>query len=379
MERLKILHLAKDEKFIDMGVEAFERVFPGRNDLYIRTNKKLKYVKKIIPKKIVGRFETLVGVSKNDFKNYDVVILHSLHKKWFRSILKIPKEIPVVWIGWGFDYYDIIFESRNALLLEKTRNVVNQLKSKKKGILEDLLKPSKPSVINRINFFSPVIPEEFQMTKQKCLTNHFPDQCFWNYGNLEDNYTLNLSSDWVEGHSILLGNSASDTNNHLDVFDYLKESQQRIVMPLSYGNLKYRDQVIVEAQSRFGKQAVCLVDFMPLDQYLKLISECGYVIMNHVRQQGLGNIITMLYLGAKIFLREENPVYQYLTSRGAVVFKISDIAKSPDSLQTPLNDEQRKINRNIMIEDWCKKTADKKTRALIELVCKKNTELLERI
>lgn len=37
-----------------------------------------------------------------------------------------------------------------------------------------------------------------------------------------------------------------------------------------------------------------------------------------MNQQALGNIIIMMYLGAKIFLRKDNPVYDFFINNNAM-------------------------------------------------------------
>ncbi|MGP4883030.1 hypothetical protein ACTXQV_67810, partial [Klebsiella pneumoniae] len=82
----------------------------------------------------------------------------------------------------------------------------------------------------------------------------------------------------------------------------------------------------------FGDKFLPVVDYMPIQQYVGILINCGFVIMNHVRQQALGNILIMLYLGAKVFLREENPVYTFLKNHGvALLPPYSRLTGSPGS------------------------------------------------
>ena len=63
---------------------------------------------------------------------------------------------------------------------------------------------------------------------------------------------------------------------------------------------------------------------MPLSDYTKLMQTCKVVIMNHYRQQAVGNIISAVYLGAKVFLNKENSAYLYLKGLGCPIYEITE-------------------------------------------------------
>ena len=65
-----------------------------------------------------------------------------------------------------------------------------------------------------------------------------------------------------------------------------------------------------------------LVEFMPLNDYNQTIRQCGIVIMGHYRQQAVGNVLAMIWMGAKVYLDERNSLYHYLKRIGISVFSI---------------------------------------------------------
>ena len=91
--------------------------------------------------------------------------------------------------------------------------------------------------------------------------------------------------------------------------------------------------------------------------------------MNHVRQQAVGNIVIMLYLGAKIFLRQECPTYTYFRDQGAVVFSIQELEKKPELLNQRLDHADMVVNRTIVKNNWSKEAANKKTINLLRQAC----------
>jgi hypothetical protein len=377
MKDLRILHLANDEKFIDQAIRAFERAAPDANDLYVYSAKPLKFVKS--PATIVSALSVLTGKVSKDISTYDLIIIHSLNPVWYKAILKLPDHLPLVWIGWGYDYYDIIYKSRDEMLLPLTCLELsktthrNSIPKKIKSFLKNnIFSKDKSKIINRINFFSPVLPSEYSMVNKKYSGEKFPEYALWNYGNLEEDFVKGFTNKQVTGDSILIGNSASAENNHLDSFDLLSSfgiNNRDIISPLSYGNAGYRDLILKNGHKLFGHHFEPLIDFIPIDNYVKILESCGFVIMNHVRQQAVGNIVIMLYLGAKIFLRQECPTYTYFRDQGAVIFSIQELEKKPELLNERLDHADMAVNRAVVENNWSKEAANKKTINLLRQVC----------
>lgn len=378
MKKLKILHLANDEKFIDQAVKAFERAAPGANDLYVYGRKPLKFVRS--PAKIHSVVNIFAGRISKELSGYDVVIIHSLNPVWYKTIFKLSKDIPVVWLGWGYDYCDMIYGSREKMFLPLTRIELQEKLSqgnflkKVKSIIKKVLFPTKKSeIIRRLNFFSPVLPAEYCMVRDKYSGEGFPEYVLWNYGNLEEDLVKGFADSQVTGNSILVGNSASAENNHIDSFSLLLKlgiDDRKVVVPLSYGDARYRDLILIKGREFLGERFEPLTDFMPISEYVRALESCGFVVMNHIRQQAVGNIIIMLYLGAKVFLRKECPTYAYLRGQGAVIFSIQELEENPDLINERLDHESMEINRKIVKCNWSKEASDRKTINLLRQVCK---------
>lgn len=373
---MNILHLATDNKFIDQAWRSFERVFPGCNHLYLLAEGEAVYVSTGADQ-VAGRSYWRHASSAEMYRGQDIVIVHSLHPDWCPAITRVPRGIPVVWLGWGYDYYDLIQKAFHCnFLLDSTRvlyerirpeqGVLVRLKSfiKKLGIW----RYSKENVIRRINYFSPVLPAEYDLVRNACQNMPFPDYLRWNYGTLEDDLIKGFQGRWVKGESVLVGNSATFSNNHLEVLELLSDAldaDRAILLPLSYGESDYAEAIIAKGLALFGNRMTALTTFMPVESYIDKLLQCGYVVMNHVRQQAVGNIVIMLYLGAKVFLREENPVYHFFKNLGARIYTLEDLKNDPDMLNQPLSVEARQCNREVVTAEWCRANADEKTRNLV--------------
>lgn len=372
---MKILHIAFDEKFVDMAIQAFEAVALHSNELCMYLKDVPRHVQ-TKPNLVLTRTAALRGLPKTYFEKYQIVIVHSLHPAFYRSLLNIPVHIPVVWIGWGYDYYDIIANDEKDLLLQETYARCNELNLRRplsKIFINYLYKkivPRKVDILRRINFFAPVLPGEFVVIKQNLKKNFNAKYIKWNYGTLEDNLLPGIENAFVNGNSILVGNSAAYTNNHAEVFSFLARLnlKQNVIVPLSYGDGENRDQLIIEGSHLFGERFRPIVEFMPIKDYNLLLQSCGYVVMNHVRQQALGNIISMLYLGARIFLRKECETYRFLTAEGAFINSIQELEANPALLNMPLDIGEREKNREVIYRHWSKYASWFNTRNLIDTV-----------
>lgn len=157
----------------------------------------------------------------------------------------------------------------------------------------------------------------------------------------------------MSGHSVLLGNSASATNNHIEAIDILrrvlpKENDAfRVVVPLSYGNPRYASAIVRYGTRSLGSAFRPLREWMPLDSYQQQLQECGTVVMNHCRQQAYGNVATALYKGAKVFMRSENSTYQRFREMGVELFPIEALEDSRSAF-LPLDVKVIQRNKTII-------------------------------
>lgn len=379
---MKILHLATDDKFLDHAFPVFDKVYPGANDVFVFTAKApLKYVKlkpDHIEKKRNRFFDKKPKQSKDTYSKYDLIVFHSLSSATYPELVNIPADTPTIWLGWGFDYYyELLTET--PLYLENTRKIQNRLVSanpKRRAVafikkLMRLFWPSNSKIqaVEKITVFSPVLPEEYLMVKNSRTWRRFPEFASWNYGTMEDNLIKGFEGESVSGNAILVGNSATYTGNHAEAFDLLHKLQvkeRRVVAPLSYGNPQLAKELTSLGQEYFSDNFEPLMVFMPVQDYVAIIKKCGYVIMNHVRQQAVGNIVIMLYLGARVFVRQENPVYDFFKSSGVVISTVQELEEHPELLNLPLTAEERASNRAIVSDYWGRERAYERTRKLVE-------------
>ena len=383
-----IYHLVVDEKFIDMALREFEAVAQGLNQAIILGEpRELKYVKNT-DVVFMSLAELKWAVSSEDC---EAVIFHTLHDWSLPVLAAVPEGKPTVWLGWGIDYYGRLLSAAypDGLLLPRTaaltgrfwierlsfkqlpRKVVNRLRSLVGKIFGRSMTFS-PNSLQRLDYFIPIIEPEYTLARS--LNPWFrAEYVCWNYGTVEDDMSNGVSTA-SQGRDILVGNSASFENNHLELFDLLAEcfdlEGRKLIVPLSYGNPWYAEKVIAEGNRLFGDQFVPLTDFLPKEQYIEILDSCGHVFMNHLRQQALGNICIMMLKGAKIYLNPINPLYAWLTDKGAFIESINGSNQdSPGKLQTlhPLSDTKRQANRQVIMNHWGRGAQRARTRRLVDV------------
>lgn len=377
----KIVHIITDEKFIDMAFREFEAVAPRQNILVmIGENKPLRYVRN----KEVRFYSLKHAIQVISSNEYAAVVFHSLGDV---LLLKdIPNGKKVFWLGWGYDYYDRLLAGAypDGLILPMTRSLL--FKVQKRGKLRTLLSIFRAvakrilgrsfrysPVLSRIDYFSPVLDIEYQMARE--LNPSFkPDYICWNYGTVEDDLCNSNADSSANGENILIGNNATPENNHLEVFElitkYVDLTGRKIFVPLSYGPGWYKEKIVAAGHQFFGGQFVPLTDFMPKDAYIELLNSCGYVFMNHLRQQALGNVCIMMLKGAKIYINPKNPLYNWLSKRGAIIHSIDELMTenlTKLTTLTPLSSDAQQKNCSVVKNHWGRDAQRKKTRQLIDI------------
>lgn len=164
--------------------------------------------------------------------------------------------------------------------------------------------------------------------------------------------------------NVLVGNSATEENLHLEVFrllhDYASEEYE-LYVPLSYGDNIYKEEVLKTGQELFGKHFHPLLEYMPETDYINFLNAMDIGIFNNNRQQATRNIEIMLQLGKTLYMRNDTTMYSFYTKRGITLHNVADIQCEHGLVK--INEEERKKNIYVVediqkvshrIEQWQK-------------------------
>jgi len=148
---------------------------------------------------------------------------------------------------------------------------------------------------------------------------------------------------------IMVGNSASPTNNHLSIFEMLlpyKDTNVLIYCPLAYGNYPdYKEYVIRKGQELFKEKFNPLTEFMDFHKYLALLANIDIAIFNHQRQEAMGVTLQLINLGKVVYMNKSTSSFKSFTKRGIQVFDNElimqgglltsrDVLSNPDLVKT---------------------------------------------
>ncbi|MGE0090007.1 MAG: TDP-N-acetylfucosamine:lipid II N-acetylfucosaminyltransferase [Bacteroidales bacterium] len=386
----KFIHIAFDSIFLDYTIEQFETIIPGNSQYFIdvpNTEYNIKHIKNVEKiNTIVFNDPKIKDSFIRDLNNEHIVILHCLNQNMIDIVNKATSDNMFVWIVWGAEVNSLPLLSKNnyqpytkrilkqinnpslkSILYQKFPKFHQLLYKIKNGQIHPTVQKIK--AINRINYAGIFVKEDFDIFNS---TYHFNLKWLWYcYYNIEDTVGAELPN-INQSNNILIGNSSNPTNNHIDAFHWLKEHElgnRKIFCPLSYGtdSTTYVENVIKEGTHLFGDNFVPLKDFLPLEKYNEILATCSLIIMNQTRQQAVGNIITSLWNGAKLFLNEENPVYKHLIKIGVKVYSIqNNLCISNQTILASLNEKDILDNRNVLMKYFSKNAVLDRTRQMIQ-------------
>lgn len=360
------LHILPDEKIINRTIEYFESVWPGQNIFIVLLSKSCKQCKYVNPNLVervyvqhynTEEFWNTVG----DISQYGSIIIHYLTYEAARFINRIEHN-NIYWIEWGGDLYNSFLQRKgfkiysDPKLLFKIRHKYYPYKLLtwiQKLRLELQFRERYKSVF-KIKYFVP----DSMYGEYPLFLHYYPEFRHLQYKEFFY-YPIQeiVGADNIDrrsnGQNIFLGNSASESNNHIDVFNILKDipNVHAVYVPLSYGGPQdYTSYVINQGISKLGAVFKPITSFMPLLDYNTLLYNASFFIYANYRQEAVGNILFAFYIGGKVFLRKSNPLYEFYQNLGLVLFSLEDINEG--SLTTPLSDEDYYNNKRIIEETY---------------------------
>lgn len=202
------------------------------------------------------------------------------------------------WILWGADLYSY--------------------RKPKKNIKQKIHEFARKYVIRNINEILPIVEGDYHLAKKWYRT-----KAKYRYNAI---YVTNLSAinngNFTEVYEntnefrFLIGNSADPSNNHKDILFKLskfKDENIKLYVPLSYGGGSgYIEEITKLGYQLFGEKFIPLTKFMKNTEYIRLLSTMNVGIFNNDRQQAMGNIYLLFYLGKKVFIRNDTTMWNEL-------------------------------------------------------------------
>ena len=352
----KILHFVTDEKFTDYAIKQFSAPEMCSEFVLIPSNDGSIEVKHISKCQVIHQGSNEFFNLLSSLGQYSAIILHGMHwPNWQVPLIDaIPEDVKVAWVFWGGELYgqpDIA--NKYLAYLDKFANRLHCLH-------RTIMRKKHPPLAfvpkenyTKINYCLTSMSLEYEFAKQY-LNKPKLKHLWYNYYSIEE--TLGSMIDkQCYGTNIWIGNSATISCNYFDFLLKIKDiciGDRKIIIPLSYGSPWLIKRVPQVYSILFRTHLEPLRFFLPRDQYNEKMLSCSVMIQPHYLSQGVGNIISGLWLGMRVYLSEQCITYKYLKQIGIVVFSIErDFKKTNPTLLMPLPQKIIDHNREILMRE----------------------------
>lgn len=356
MKKINVLHVFKDEKFFDRVLRFF-LALPNVNNLfyyYSKNTQSFKYIK-----------NTEVIINCDSWDDYtqlfsspdiDIIYFHSISVADYKLFKYIDPSKIVIWWCWGYDIYNSYgflkplinikqFKPETSKIAKSNKNIVKRIGQYLKSIQ---LYKLRELALSRVDYFTPVIPFEYHLMKNNPLFKARPFM-------IEGGPGFIVKRDFVfkeVAGNIIIGNSLTLSNNHLDILDAIKNisiaENRSYIVPINYGNDLDKKHLKKKAQ-HINANFKWLESFIPNEEYQEIYKTVTHAIFGHMRQQAMGNINLCLRTGVKVFLYKDSIIYKQLKNRGYFIYSIEEDL-NPYSLEQTLSKEEAYHNYNLYYE-----------------------------
>lgn len=346
---MRFLHIFPNGAFAKPFVNFINKYFdPDEHLFFLLTGKNT--ANQMITEKNVKNFSGElkdIGLLMQKMNKCEKILIHNLSVPPIVCILFIQPWLykKVNWIVWGGD--------------------LHWYRTRSKNIKSNLYEIIRALIIKNIGEITTLVKGDYELAK---LWYHIKGK--YHHGIYINPITAeylacvkNKKEDNIV--NIQVGNSAAPDNNHIEVLRLLKRFDNEninIFVPLSYGDNKYAQDVVEYGKKNFGEKFKPLLHFLDAKDYSQYLAAIDIAIFNHKRQQALGNIFALLYLGKKVYIRNDISTWPYLREElNLNITSYQDIANQTFSQFVNFNnsrDNKEKIK--IMFDlDYIKKVWEK--------------------
>lgn len=319
--KMRFIHIMHYDKFNEDFISLIEKNFDPNQHLFMVFGElDYRYVINKRDNVIVTRRDYRnIADALADLKSYceqaETIILHGL---FLQIILKFLYEhqafLPkCCWLVWGGDLYCHQAEIKDLHWQEKEHY--------------------RLAVIPKLGRLVTTVPGDFVLAQQWYGAKSIPwSMIFYPAGAVVEYPDIPPN----KFPAVMVGNSATAENNHLQAFELLRKFSDHnftLYCPLSYGDSEYASKVIEAGRSIFSNNFVPLTDYMQLENYLIFLRKVDIAIFMNDRQQALGNILQLLAMGKKLYMKPMVSHTEYLKQLGVTLFDPVDISLETEFAQ----------------------------------------------
>lgn len=341
--RLMNIHIISNDKFAAKFVWLIDEIYPEKSNIvYIYSNEGKK---KDIVSDNVQYIDTYKEIDFDKLSERDKLFVHGFYNTSLVRFLcfnyRLFSKDQLVLIIWGADLYDARAILKEPGLHLKVR--VNEIIKRK--------------LIHYCNKFMTFAYSDFDLICQWYGAKGKQFDCIYPTNtNIELLDKLLAENERSDKTKVLLGNSATISNQHISALNELETFADKnicILCPLSYGDMKYAEEVSEYGKKLFGKNFIPIRNYMSPEDYSRLLNSVDIAVFYNNRQQATGNIEILSYLKKKIYVRSDTTTWKHYVER--------DNCKFFDALQihsmqfddfVNINDKDAEYNREYIRKVW---------------------------
>ena len=307
MNKIKYLHIGGATVFFEPLLDLIDKEFCSNEHIFILTSS-------LADQRLEKRSNVLIFSPKSWRSAYYYLLIiwrliwarkvffHGLFDPRTLFLLRVLPfwEKKSYWIAWGADLYDRFYATQ--------------------GIKSRLAQHLRACVIRRCKHIVTYLKGDYARALAWFGCQAEYHECLMYPSNLYKECASTCKTD--DYVNIMIGNSADPLNFHLEVFEKLAKNlpeKYRIYSPLSYGNDDYKEVVKAAGLELFGPHFIPLEQLMGAVEYTNFLSSMDVVIFNHPIQQAMGNTITALGLGNRVYLQKGTSQWEFFTTLGIQV------------------------------------------------------------
>lgn len=305
------LHIVPDNTFINAFYDNVQELgLLDENKIVVRTNNRsLSAVKRKVF--FAPLYSDSFTANVGDTLQYDKVFIHYFTPLLYRWVAQNQfRELN--WAVWGGDLYNLSSLDRMCYEPITQKRYVGKDFSMKKILYETKVwvtqNAYREKAYAKVNNILTWMRQEylFALRHLKVQANHqfFFYENQFPYEKLDAIPKKRPDTNEV---SLIIGNSASPTNNHMDLVQFLDSNKVKanLFIPISYGDSRYISFLKKNLRYSYGNLEF-IERHMPFEEYLQFISEADALVMNTIRPQGYGNVLMMLYMNRPVYFNDKN-------------------------------------------------------------------------
>lgn len=207
---------------------------------------------------------------------------------------------------------------------------------------------NQKSIYKRLDAIMMISKTEYEELSSSFYLPKLIEMQFTNHEN--EPHQLNINNQ--KQNKIIIGNSGSRWNNHIDILDSIKRTENKskieFYLFFSYENgTVYSNEVKSIAQKI--NNVYLIEEFLDKEKFENIYKNASALVINSYRQHALGNVITAIKFGCKIYLNKRSSSYHWLVSLGFLISEVDELSLDVESGNIKLTPEQQQHNYNCFL------------------------------